>query len=209
MENPEHQTTSSQNKAKTGFTLIEILIVLAIIAMVIAMGLPAIQRVTNQKVNSTARKFVGLVRTIRNDAILLNNVHRLAIDFEKKAWWVEAQREFKLLEQMPDAAPPKKKKSGKPEQEPPPNFLLVDKYSAKPVPLPEGVNIEGVLKEKEGLKKEGTVYINFFPSGLNDYAILYLMREGAQAINFSVVIRPTLGRVEIYNEVIQSFDQLN
>src|SRR5580700_4277313 len=86
MEIREPPTISSPTKRLPsrrqlgGFTLIEILIVLGIISMVMAMGLPAIERVTYQRVNSTTRKFIGLVRTIRNDSILLNLVQRLAID---------------------------------------------------------------------------------------------------------------------------------
>jgi len=56
---------------------------MAIIAMVMSVGLPAIDRVTYQQVNSTTRKMVGLVRSVRNDAVLLNLVYRIAFKIDE------------------------------------------------------------------------------------------------------------------------------
>jgi len=170
--------------------------------MVVALGLPALDRITYQKVNSTTRKLVGLVRTIRNDAILLNNIYRLAIDFEKKEYWVESQREFKMLDPLAEA--PKKTKKG--AEPPPSNFDFATKYSSKPIPMPSGVVFDGVLKEREGLKKEGIVYIHFFPNGFNEQAILYVNKEGAKNVAYSMILRPTLGRVEIFPKLVTDFN---
>ncbi len=194
-------TTSTKNRQK-GFTLLEILLVMAIIAMVLALGLPAIQRVTYQRINSTTRKFVGLVRTVRTDAVLLNNIYRLAVDFDRKAYWIESQREAKLIEENPK--PKKKPKKG--EEEPPSNFMLAAKYGKEPTPWPDGVAFDGVYKEKEGLIQEGIAYVHFFPSGFNEQAILYLKREGTETISYSLVIRPTSGKVDILPEKVTGFD---
>jgi general secretion pathway protein H len=210
-ENPELPTTSkatnfsSAGKPK-GFTLVEILIVLAIIAMMVTLGLPAIERVTYQRLNSTTRKFSGLIHTIRNDAILLNNIYRLAIDFDRKAYWVESQREFKLLGQEEVEAQQSRKKKKK-EDETPSNFMFAEKYNTKPTPLPGGIAFTGVLKEREGLIAKGIAYIHFFPNGFNEQAILYLNKEGASASSkgYSVILRPTAGKVEIFAGQVPSF----
>jgi type II secretory pathway pseudopilin PulG len=184
--------------------LIETLIVLAIVSMVMALAMPGIQRITHQRVYSTCRRFIGTLRSIRNDAVLLNQVHRMGIDFDKKTWWVENQKEFRLLEL--EAAQTTKKR-GKKEEEPPSNFALADKYSKKPTPFPDGVSIDAVLKEREGLKKEGIVYIHFFPNGYNEPAILYLNRAGADiSESYSLLIRPTTGKVEFFRQYLKDFD---
>lgn len=178
---------------------------MAIIAMVMALGLPAIQRVTYQRINSTTRKFVGLIRTVRNDAVLLNNIYRLVIDFDQKAYWVESQREAKLLG-APDPQASVSKSKKKDEPEPPSNFDFASKYSKKPVPMPDGVAFDGVLKEREGLVKEGRAYVHFFPNGFNEQAILYLKREGSQTVSYSLYVRPTSGRVDIFEEFVPNFE---
>lgn len=212
--NKAPKTTSKSNSNfilsnRAGLTLIEILIVLAIIAMVVAMGLPAINNVTYQKVNSTTRQMVGVFRTIRTDAILLNNIYRFVIDFEKKAYWVESQREFKMLDEATEEAAReaarKKKKRGAKDEEPPSNFSLNDKFSKKPVPFPQGVAFEGILKEQEGLITEGRAYIHFFPNGYNEQAILYINKDGSKNPGYSLFLRPTLGKVDLYRARINNF----
>jgi len=167
------------------------------------MGLPAISRVTYTRLNSTTRKFVGLVRTIRNDAILLNSVYRLVVDFEKSTYYVESQKRFELLSEV---APPPPKKGSKKVDAPPSNFVIAEKYSKEPIPMPPGIVIEGVMKEKDGLRKEGLAYVHFFPNGFNDQAILYLNKEGNTDPGYSLVIRPTSGRVDIFRERKNDFD---
>jgi prepilin-type N-terminal cleavage/methylation domain-containing protein len=208
MEKQEQPTILNQNKAaKTaGFTLIEVLIALTIVVMMMSVGVPVINRITYQKVNSTSRKFMAIVKTIRNDAILLNNIYRLVIDVEHRAWWVETQRQFKLLSEPTEEDKKKKPKKGEP---PPSNFVLADKYSKKPVDLPDGVAFNGVLKEKEGLIKTGVAYINFFPSGYVDQSILYLVKDGQHEGGYSIVIRSAAGRVEMENRYITTFEERN
>jgi prepilin-type N-terminal cleavage/methylation domain-containing protein len=209
-ENREPRTTSNPSNGGStpeGFTLIEVLIVLAIISFVMALALPSIERVTYQRINSTTRKFVGLVRTIRNDSILLNSIYRLAIDFDRKTYWVESQKEFKLLAAVTEPNPKEKKNRNQNEDTTQSNFSFAEKYSKKPIPMPDGVVFDGVLKEKEGFRKDGIVYINFFPNGFNDAAIIYFARDGAKSTSgYSVLVRPTLGRVEVYSERLTSFD---
>jgi len=177
--------------------------------MVTALGLPAIQRVTYQKATSTTRKFIGLIRTIRNDSILLNSMHRLVLDLDKKTWWVEMQNAFQLLEE-PGEQPEKKsngKKKGKGREEAPrSSFSISEKFSKEPVDMPAGVEFAGVLKEKEGYIRQGTVAIHFFPNGFNDQAILHLKRSADEKIAFSLVLRPNSGRVELFREQVNSFD---
>jgi len=210
---PIPKTILSQSKkpqpSQAGFTLIEILIVLGIISLVMSIGLPAIQRVTYQQVNSTTRKFVGTVRTIRNDAILLNTVHRLAFDLDHRSWWVERQKQLLPIgEAEAQNLPQKKKKEGEePEVGPTGNFEYAPKYSSKAIALPPGVAMAGVLKEQEGLRGEGVVYIHFFPNGFNDQAILYITRDGStREEGYSVLVRATGGRVEIHNKLLKGFD---
>ena len=192
-----------------GFTLVEILIVLAIIALVTSMGIPAIQRVTYTRLNSTTRKFVGLIRTVRNDAVLLNGIYRIAFDLDKNAWWVESQKSFELLVQATPEDEKKKKKDKEKKSDsktPSGNFSYADKYTTKPTNLPGGIVFNGLLKESETVKKEGMAYIHFFPNGYNEQAVIYLNREGAESGGYSIVVYSTGGRVDISDEKVETLN---
>ncbi len=182
------------------------MIVMAMIAMIFTVGGSAISRVTYQRVRSTTRQFVGTVRRVRNDAILLSNIHRLAIDLDKNSWWVETQRKFELLAE-PESEENKKKNKISREEEPPSNFGLSDRYQSKPTELPGGVKFEGLFKEKEGLQTQGIGYIHFFPNGFSEQAILYITKDGAEPKSgYSLIVRPSAGRVEINDQYVQSFE---
>lgn len=215
MVNPAQTTISNRSKTQAqftiralGFTLIEILIVLAIISMVMALALPAIEQVTRQRVNSLCRQFIGVIRTIRNDSILLNQVHRLGVDFEKKVWWVEQQKEFKLLET--EGGSLNTKKSAKRSEPAPSNFSLAEKFNKSPTAFPDGVSIDGVLKEKEGFRKEGVVFIHFFPNGYNEPVLIYINRSGREiSETFTLSVQSTSGKVDFFKTYLRDFEAAN
>lgn len=185
---------------KRGFTLIEILIVLALISMIMSVGMPAIRTVTQQQLSSTARRFIGLVKTIRNDAILLSTVHRLVINLEDQTWWVESQRKFELL----DDTPLEDRGGGK--DTPESNFTIATKFSKEPKPISAGAKFQGVLTERDGLINGGVVYIHFFPNGFTEQSIIYLARPGDdETVQYSLIIRPTGGRLNIVNGFTNEF----
>jgi hypothetical protein len=72
--------------------------------------------------------------------------------------------------------------------------------------MPSGVAFDGVFTEREGLLKEGKAYIHFFPNGFNESAILHLKREGSKTVSYSLVIRPTSGKVDIFPEYVPNLD---
>ena len=206
-ENTARKTTlrPSKRRSAAGFTLLEILIVLAIIAMVMSLGLPAIERVTYQRVNSTTRKFVGVIRTVRNDALLLGTIYRLGFNLDKNQWWVESQKQLQLLESESDK--PRKKK--KPDEAEPSNsggFAFAEKFSKGPTDLPGGVAFGGVLKEGEKITTQGTAYIYFFPNGYNEQAAIYMKKDGAKEDAYSLIVRPAAGKVEIIGSHVDRFE---
>jgi hypothetical protein len=167
-----------------------------------SLGLPAIQSVTSQRINSTTRKFTGMVRSVRNDAILLNLIHRLAINFDDQTWWIENQKKFSLLED-PDTKDKKKKKKDEPTDDS--NFLYTAKYTKEPIKMPSGVVFSGVMTERDGLINKGIAYVHFFPNGFSDQAILYLNKEGSELVFYSMILRPTSGRVDLINGKAEGF----
>jgi prepilin-type N-terminal cleavage/methylation domain-containing protein len=184
--------------SQSGFTLVEILIVIAIISTVLAVSIPAIERVTFQRISSTARRFVGLIRTVRNDAVLLNNIYRIGFDMDKNTYWVQSQRQLKTISQKLESEEQAKAEAS--------NFNFADKYSKQALEMPGGTKVLGVFKEGEGLSQKGAAVIHFFPNGFNEAAIIYLAKEGSDQAAYSLLIHPT-GRAEVQSGLTQSLDE--
>ncbi len=168
-----------------------------------SLGLPAIQAVTGQRINSTTRKLTGLVRSVRNDSILLNLIHRIVINFDEQTWWIESQKKFSLLEDPED--PVQKKKKKKDEVVEDSNFTFAQKYTKEPIKVPSGVAFSGVLMEKDGFINRGIAYIYFYPNGFSDQTILYLNKEGNENVFYSMILRPNSGKVDLISGKADGF----
>jgi hypothetical protein len=164
----------------------------------LAVAIPAIERVTFQRISSTARRFVGLVRTVRNDAVLLNNIYRIGFDFEKNTYWVQSQRQLKTIHEDPKDTESIKQDSS--------NFNFAEKYSKSAVEMPGGTRVLGVFKEGEGLIQKGAAVIHFFPNGFNEASIIYFAKEGSNQAAYSLRI-PVTGRAEVLAGLVQTMDE--
>lgn len=80
---------SSKNSA-SGFSLIELLIVLAVIGAIAAAVLPNIGLTVGSQMALSMRDFSTQVRTLFDSAILTGRVHRLVIDPKEGTYWSEA-----------------------------------------------------------------------------------------------------------------------
>jgi general secretion pathway protein H len=76
-----------------GFTLVETVIVIAIIAMMAAIAVPSINNITRAELRSNSSKLAGLIRQTYDDAALTGQTQRLAFNFESKAVKAEATQE--------------------------------------------------------------------------------------------------------------------
>ena len=79
-----------KRSSSKGFTLVEILIVLAIFAGIAAMGVPALFK-KSDNIKKVARKLTSLTKEVRSRAKLKNATYRIAIDMraEPHRYWVE------------------------------------------------------------------------------------------------------------------------
>ncbi len=76
-------------RARAGFTLIEIIAVVAIISMVFAVGLPRLSGSNWDPLNEEAEKIAQSLRFARQRAIMTGVPHRLLIDLEEGGYLVE------------------------------------------------------------------------------------------------------------------------
>lgn len=177
------------NKA---FTLIEILIVLAIIASVLALSIPRIQKRENN-IRSIARQMSVLAKEIRNHARLTNSMMRLAVNLSQKSpkYWVEKASGVELRLSKEDEKLDEEKK-------PKSSFQIYKSLSRKEKELPSGLFFKSVEVHNYEPIQEGIGYIYFSPQGFVDFSALQITDN--KKLTWTLVFNPLTGQVDTLTE---------
>lgn len=200
----ERKGLSRDNRRHAGFTLIEIMIVIAILAAVLAIGAPRLFDTKNQK-RSAVRKLAVTTRDIRNVARLKNATVRLAINMDDEkghSYWVEsASGNVRLLTEEQEEELSRLTEMQRGESEEKGQFSPETSIVKKPVQLPRGLFFESV---EYGTKKEaitgGTTYIHFFSQGLAEETAIHLTDK--QSLNWTITIHPLTGRAQVFERKV-------
>lgn len=191
-----------------GFTLIEVMIVIAIIAGLIAVGAPRLLKKDNN-IRTTARHLTVLVKEIRNQAKLFNSTYRLVIRMEEgqqHTYWVEKSNgpalidKEKILEEMEN-----KNKGEKPEVDAPPPLFQVDKrLTKKEKVLPPNLTFAQVetINMSEPVTT-GIAYIHFFPEGLMEASTIQITDKKS---TWTLVFNPLTGQADIVQKAVNLKD---
>lgn len=188
---------------KRGFTLIEVMIVIAIIAGLIAVGAPRLMKKDNN-IKTTARQLTVLVKEIRNQAKLFNATYRLVIRLEpgQDSFWVEKSSGIALIDQEKLVEEMENKAKGKePEEDAPPPLFQIDKrLSKKEKTLPDNVRFTQV--ETSNMSQpvtNGIAYIHFFPQGLMEASAIQISDKKN---TWTLVFNPLTGQADIVEKAV-------
>ncbi len=202
-------------KATSGFTLLEVMVTVAIIAGVVALVLPRINTKGN-KAKSHIRKLTTLSKELHTRAKLNGSVYRLVIDMkdgvegdENHTYWIErsnqktliSEKELQELEEARKEGTLEKDKDGKPK--PIPGGFEMDTQILKTVQeLPSGLRFSEL--EKTNSEKpivSGRAYIHFFPQGLVEEAAIHLrITEDNQ---WTIAIHPLTGKADVVSSNVR------
>lgn len=180
--------------SQRGFTLIEIMIVLAIIAALIVVAAPRLVR-KDGNIKSVSRHLVVMSKEVRNKARLSNSTYRLAIDLDGKGdhYWVE--RANGPLPVDPNAYEKAKEKEDK-EGAPPPLFQRDKSILKSEQTLPNGLRFGSV--ETTNMKAPmttGIAYVHFFPEGFVEAAAVQI--TNGNNLTWTLVFNPLTGQADI------------
>ncbi len=187
-----------------GMTLIEILLVIAILAMIATTVVPNIGRVFRVGVQSSMRQFGAIVRYTYDQAILTGRIHRILLDLDAQRWEVQAANPGMLPiektesqtrgsnDRISDEEEERRRKEAEEAFKPLGGRLVAA--------MPKGVRIVRVSSWRFGGKDrpadKGQVYIYAYPSGFVDDAQVVLAEEGKDQIQrFELTIEPLTGRI--------------
>lgn len=179
-----------------GFTLVEVLIVLGIIAATIAIGLTRFKR-QDSNIRSVVRHMSVLVKEMRNRARLTNSTARLVLRMSNDgaSYWVEKAQGVQKVD--PNLA---ENKSLSDEKNPKPEPFQIDKIlNKKEKVLPKGfwIGLVETINMKSPLT-EGDAYIYCSPEGFLEASVIQITDR--KNMTWSLVINPLTGQTDIVQE---------
>jgi general secretion pathway protein H len=193
-----------------GFTLIELMIVVAIAAAVAAAAAPAIASLSGANVRGAAGELAAATRFLFDTAALRHETCRLTLDLDKRAWWAEctearqggrrsqpvvgkdgtAEDDEALAERFPEEKDAERRR-----------FLARARFAefkdreVRRRELPGSAAFAGVRTPRErDLQSRGIAHVYFFPQGQVDPAQIGVA-DGETA--YTVVTAPLTGRARV------------
>lgn len=188
-----------------GFTLIEIMMVLLLIAMVFTLVIPQFQSRTHADLKRSAMRLAATIEHTFHQSAFRRETLRLHYDLEGSRYWLDrfvdpaANKDlFALSAGGPsgkddfDRAPEGDEAVKNPAK---PHYVVDRKILAEPVTLPEGVFITSVSTQYIEEATEGEAFTHFFPDGYAEPTVLYLADTGGG--EYTLYVSPISGRVKV------------
>ena len=156
---------------RPGFSIIELLGVLAIIGLIAALVFPRLGSLGLADLRSSGRRLQGMVQLTFNLAVMEKADYRLALDLDSQCVWVE-----KNINGTYEAS----------------KLELLSRYC-----LPDQVYIQELEVLDRKLVSTGTEHIYFGMDGFVEPARIFIVNESDDG--FSLFTDPTTGRIKVYD----------
>ena len=190
----------------TGFTLLEMLAVMAIIALVIGIVMPNLGMRSRRVMEDEAKQLAATLEFARQRSVMTRIPHRVVIDVEGGGYWLEwLVSEARSLGEEEPAEGPVYETGDRQEIPMAPPRAAERSYRALPGSLghatqvPEIVRIDGI-EIADGFLERGLVDIVFERDGTSEAAEILLSDDDGHAIG--IEIAPLADTVRINHEAL-------
>ena len=185
-----------------GFTLIEIMIVVLIIALMMGLGVAVLFPGNEAKLRDQSSKIAGTVKFLYNEAAIKNRYYRLSFDLDSQSYRVESSDQPYLV-RMVDEAQKKKEADKDPEASPEAEFAQEEGLLVQATKLPAGIKFKDIsVMHLPARVEQGKVEIYFFPNGFVEPSVINLTDEDEENF-YSLQLNPMTGRTRIRSEYFE------
>lgn len=174
-----------------GFSLVEVLLVIGLIALITMVGIPFLAGSGRHSVDSFARQTSLLLGQARDRALLTDKLIRLRVDMDKQQMTLEEAPSTYLIPKPPERTLGSREQEelSKRETE---AYRLVTDLMKEPRKMPAGLKIIEVRSPRyKAPAREGIADVYFFNNGGTDGATIYL--ETDEKVHWSITLHPVTG----------------
>lgn len=177
--------TAPARRGARAFTLIELLAVLFIIALVLGITLPNLSLRSDRVMLGSAQDLAARLSFARQRAVATGTPHRVVIDLDAAAWWIEVRPEE--ASSFSSAPPPASTASREVQLAAPQDvasqFVPLAGLFGRPRQLPEGVFFASIETLAAGPVASGQVGLVFEEDGTADPALFVLENEDGAVLH--------------------------
>lgn len=196
-------------RRQSGMTLIEIMITIAVIAIIVSMATLSVNRFTSLGLKTEARRLSQTIRFLRGKAITQGITIRLIYNIDASTYQAEWTRDpYTIATTEEGLLEAGKNPSAETELEGEPKapeaiFTPAEEGILKPVSLDNGVHFKDVwMADRLGKRTEGLAATYFFPNGLVTRTVLHFRDEGDETY-YTVNLPSMNGRVIVESGYVE------
>jgi general secretion pathway protein H len=187
-----------------GFTLIELMVVIALVGLIAAAAVPALRGVTGANARQAAGELSGSLRYLFDTAALRHTTCRMALDLDHQAFWAEcaprqvtlareqepSRRDRELEERFPDERDPDRRRLMAQTA-----FGAFEDQLARKRQLPGSTRFGPVRVEGRSQPvSEGIAWVYFFAGGQAQRAFVPVVDGDT---TYTVTLEPFTGRARV------------
>lgn len=198
------QKIKISSKRNLGFTLIEILVVIALIALIMSLAVPQVTLALKVNISNTTRDLATTIRSTYDEAVLKGNVYRIKFDLDKNQYWVEqGERNYLVRTEAQEEEYQKKiarlsKEEAEKFQEP---FSLARSITKNKKNLPKGVTFKDIATSHvKKPQSAGSLTVHVFPHGFMENLVVHL--KDTYDRESTLIVNPVSGKSRVFDRYV-------
>ena len=164
----------------SGFTLLELSLVLFIIGLLVTVLVPRLGGLEHARLDTSAKRLAALVRYLHGEAAFRGQTYRIRYDLDQHQYGVQV------------LTPSQETKT----------FVADESPLSQTVQLPTNVTFTDIRVPSIGRVQIGQVFTHFYPQGYTDPTVIHLRDQQSRTV--TVIIPPITGEATVYEGYVDA-----